>query len=386
LRASQLVSFSAFKMNFLLLVSELFNAGGIQAFNRYLVKALCELGHSLRVVSMNDKLPAQHSSIPAFQPSSFSACKLTNRYLRKPVFVLNTLKHALNGKPDVILCGHINYAPLCLTLSKVFKIPYFTITHGIEVWNMSRLKVSGLRHSRGILSVSEFTKDRVLRQITDYPEGDVYVLPDTFDSDKFRPEPKPQHLMDKWNIKEEDKVLLTVARLSRNEKYKGYDRVIEVLKDVIKEIPEVKYVIGGSGDDMERIKRIIADDDLEDRVILTGFIPHDEVTDYYNLCDVFVMPSKGEGFGIVFLEALACGKPVIAGNKDASSEALLDGELGVLIDPDNVDEIKGAIIKMLKKEAPEKLLDSSYLRKKTIEAYGYQKFKEKLEQIILSIG
>ena len=83
---------------------------------------------------------------------------------------------------------------------------------------------------------------------------------------------------------------------------------------------------------------------IESNVTLAGFVPDYELCSHYNLCDLFAMPSKGEGFGIVFLEALACGKPMIAGNKDGSVEAVLNGELGALVDPDNVAEIANAII------------------------------------------
>jgi len=370
-------------MTFLLLATELFNVGGIQTFNTYLAKALLELGHTMRIVSMKDSISTnQLSSLSTFELSSLPATR--RNYLQKPMFVANTIKHTLNGKPDIILCGHINYSALCMVLQKIIKIPYFTITHGIEAWNLNGFKLTALRHSDKILSVSRFSRNKILGQLPDYPEKDIFILPDTVDADKFRPGPKLQHLMNKWGIKMEDKVLLTIARMSKTEKYKGYDRVIDAMRDVIKEVPNVKYIIGGSGDDMRRIEKLIKDNNLGSRVILTGFIPHDEVADYYNLCDVFVMPSKGEGFGIVFLEALTCGKPVIAGNKDASPDVLLDGELGILVDPDNLNEIKEAIVKVLKREVPERFFNSSYLRQRTIETYGYQKFKERLGQIIKS--
>jgi len=128
------------------------------------------------------------------------------------------------------------------------------------------------------------------------------------------------------------------------------------MKEIVKEIPNAKYILGGSGDDVGRIKNLIRDNNLHEKVILTGFIPDEEIVDYYNLCDVFVMASRKEGFGIVFIEALACSKPVIAGNKDGSVDALLNGELGVSVDPDNIEEISRAIIKVLKGEADKRLL------------------------------
>lgn len=98
------------------------------------------------------------------------------------------------------------------------------------------------------------------------------------------------------------------------------------------------------------------------------------------------MPSKKEGFGIVFLEALACGKPVIAGNKDGSGEAVVDGELGLLVDPDDTKEITKAVIKILKGNIAKGLLDGEYLRRRVIEEYGFERFKTKLASFIAESG
>jgi len=91
------------------------------------------------------------------------------------------------------------------------------------------------------------------------------------------------------------------------------------------------------------------------------------------------MPSKKEGFGIVFLEALACGKPVIAGNKDGSVDAVLNGELGILVNPDDEDDIAKELIKVLKNDVSKKLINSEYLRTKVLEHYGIDRFIEKVK-------
>ena len=114
-----------------------------------------------------------------------------------------------------------------------------------------------------------------------------------------------------------------------------------------------------------------------------GFIPDEELCDYYNLCDVFAMPSKGEGFGIVYLEALACGKPTIGGNQDGAIDALCNGELGVLVDPDNIEQIAQAIVDILQGKHPLPILyQPDLLRQKVIEIYGFDKFKERLALIL----
>jgi len=384
----------------LFLVPELFNGkGGIQVFNNYLVKALLELGHTLSIVSINDTNPSSCIMYP--ESNSFLTSHLLNITpcaRKKPMFVLTTFKQVLSFKPDLILCGHVNFSPLCMMIYRIFKIPYFTFTYGVDVWNLNVLKLIGLKHSKGIVTISKYTNGVILEQLKNYSDDRIFMLYPTIVPERFKPGPKPEYLMKRWNIKKDNKIILTVARLSKTEKYKGYDKVIQSLPQIMKEItpsplmgedkgegeiiPSLKYILVGSGDDLPRIKSLIRELQLEDHVILPGFVSDEEVVDYYNLCDVFVMPSKKEGFGIVFLEALACGKPVICGNKDGSVDAVLNGELGLLVDPDNVDEIAKAIVNVLKGEIDKRLLDGEYLRQRVIEEYGFKRFKQKLKMVI----
>ncbi len=128
---------------------------------------------------------------------------------------------------------------------------------------------------------------------------------------------------------------------------------------------------------------MIRDLDVSANVTLAGYVADHELRSHYTLCDVFAMPSKGEGFGIVFLEALGCGKPVLAGNKDGSVDAVLNGALGVLIDPDNVTEIANALIAILsRKHSNGMTSDADALRSRAIEAYGYERFRERLGEVL----
>ena len=167
-----------------------------------------------------------------------------------------------------------------------------------------------------------------------------------------------------------------MARLASSEKYKGYDEIIRALPKIVSEVPDVAYVIVGEGDDSARISRLVRELGLGERVALTGRVSDAELLDYFNLCDVFAMPSLGEGFGIVFLNALACGKPVVAGDKDASREAVLNGELGILVDPQSEPEIIRAIESVLSGRADKRFFDGRFLRDKVLGVFGFDKFKE----------
>src|SRR5205085_1990385 len=128
-------------------------------------------------------------------------------------------------------------------------------------------------------------------------------------------------------------VILTVGRLVAQERCKGFDEVIEIMPQLVKRFPYIKYLIVGDGSDRSRLEAKAEALGVRDSVVFTGYIPESEKVAHYNLADVYVMPSHGEGFGIVLLEAAACGVPVVGSRGDGSREALLGGRLGSLVDP-----------------------------------------------------
>jgi len=341
-------------MKILLLDSNLGKGGGIDRYNTNLLGALKELECTVKI---------------AWLPNS--------SLLRKIIFVLSALFKYFILKPNVIFCGHIDLSPLTFFVKRFSNTDYIVFTHGIEVWNLkNKAKIKALKEAKLVVSVSKFTANKLKEQIPKVKDKQ-FILPNTIDGKRFKIKETPEYLLNRHNLKGK-KVIFTLARLDKTEKYKGYDNVIKVLPDVLKNVPNAVYILGGKGDDIPRIKELIRKLGLENNVILTGFIPDKELVDYYNLCDVFVMPSKGEGFGIVFLEALACGKPVIAGNKDASGEAVLNGELGLLINPDSKKEISTAVIKILKNP---NFFSEKNLRKMTLETYGFAEFVEKVKKL-----
>lgn len=151
------------------------------------------------------------------------------------------------------------------------------------------------------------------------------------------------------------KRILSVGRLVD---YKGFDQVIRAVARLVEQGLEVEYTIVGRGPDRPRLEVLVATLNLTDRVQFAGFVPDTELPYYYNSCDLFVLISREtpgqagvEGFGIVYLEANACGKPVIGGRSGGVTEAVIDGETGLLVDPHNVAEIGQALYRLLTDEA-----------------------------------
>jgi len=296
-------------------------------------------------------------------------------------FIFKVFFESVRKMPDVIICAHINYAPLGFAMKRLFRRNYIVCTHGIDVWDIkSSLQLKALREAKLITTVAEYTRDRIVDQLPEVRER-IYLLYNPVDGDRFVPSRKPPSLAKRLGVAKK-KVIFTVARLSAIEGYKGYDRVIQAMPKVLAAVPEAFYVLGGAGDDAPRVHALIEGTGLRDSVRMVGYIPDEEIVNYYNLADVFIMPSKAEGAPAVFVEALACGVPVIAGNQDGSATPLLHGEVGLLIDPDNINEISRAIIRVLTGKVRKNLRDRAFLRRKVLGTFGLDHFPGRVDDVL----
>jgi glycosyltransferase involved in cell wall biosynthesis len=293
------------------------------------------------------------------------------------------MRQALWQRPNLIICAHLNFSIAAYWLKRLVGIPYWVTVYGIESWNVSRPPLQQALHNADrILSISSYTRDRLIKEQNLDPNK-ISLLPCTFEANQFKISPKPAYLLEQYGFKPDQPIILTVSRLSAVEQYKGYDKILEALPQIRQTIPNVHYIIAGKGDDRPRIEQLIAQLGLQDCVTLAGFVPDEQLGDYYNLCDLFAMPSKCEGFGIVYLEALACGKPTLGGNRDGAIDALCHGELGALVDPDDVGAITQTIIQILQKTYPNSLLyNPEALRQRVIDVYGFERFQQTLAQYI----
>jgi glycosyltransferase involved in cell wall biosynthesis len=359
--------------------------GGIQTFSRFIVRGLRDVfpESEIAVFSKND---ASYPD-PAFDPAnSFKPMGWWTPKLRTPAFAWELFQSGAKERPDFVVTTHVNFAPVAHWLQRLFHIPYVAVGHGVEVWEIGNKRVRhALRAADCLLAVSEFTRLRMASTLT-LDANRIALLPNTFDPEQFYPGPKPHYLLKRYGLAEDQPVILTIARLAGAERYKGYDQLLRALPVVREQFPNVRYVLGGRGADRARIETLIRDLGVSANVTLAGYVADHELRSHYNLCDVFAMPSKGEGFGIVFLEALGCGKPVLAGNKDGSVDAVLNGALGVLIDPDNVIEIANALIAILSRKHSNSMISGAdALRSRATEAYGYQRFRERLSEVLRPI-
>lgn len=322
--------------------------------------------------SDNDLMPQY---LPGEDFKGFSSNRLN--------FLLKTLSTA--KWPDIIIVSHINLAIVGLLIKAINPTcKLWLIAHGIEVWRpLSLLKKLFLRRCDKILCVSRFTKQQLIRlhhtdpaicAVLNNAVDPFMKLPVTF--------AKPQLLLNKYNLSADTPILFTLTRLASTEQYKGHEQVIKALKQLKLRFPGIKYILAGKSDPLEeiRIKKLIIKYQVEEQIILTGFIDEAELADYFLLADLFILPSKKEGFGIVFIEALACGLPVICGNADGSIDAIRNGELGKAIDADDLDELEKTITGCL--AIPLTEIRRQYLQNQCLLHFNEQQYRGHLQQFL----
>lgn len=300
-------------------------------------------------------------------------------------FIAEAIK--LGRQCDTIILSHINIASVGLVI-KLFnpKCRVMLIAHGIEVWRpLNIFKKIFLKNCDKIICVSEFTRSEVMRW-HHAPASKCIVLNNAIDPFLKLPVDidKPDNLLKRYGITRDNDILFTLTRLANTEQYKGYDQVIKSLGKLKNSFPQIKYVLAGKYDDDEkqRIQQLILQYQAEELVILSGFINEEELSDHFLMADLFILPSKKEGFGIVFIEALACGLPVICGNTDGSLDAVKQGELGKAINPDNLTELEVEVLKYL--ENRPSLSDRTRLQQKCMSYFNSDNYIQQLEKLIIN--
>ena len=341
-------------MRVLALVSDAFGGrGGIAKFNRDMLHALCAHPQVREVVAVPRVMPEAAGALPG------GLTYRTEAAGGKLAFARTVLGCAVaRGGYDVVVCGHINLLPAAAAAARRSGVPLVLIVHGIDAWQPPGRALTDYLAGRAdaVVAVSDFTRRRFAAW-TGLPAERAHVVPNCVDAAAFGPGPKSDALLDRYGLRGRT-VLLTVARLSGAERYKGHDQMLAALPELAHAYPDLAYLIVGTGDDLPRLRARARWLGISDRVVFAGHVAEHEKADHYRLADAFVMPGRKEGFGIVYLEALACGIPVVASVADASREAVLDGEIGFLADPDDQADIvrsTTAALQCTRREVPPQL-------------------------------
>ncbi|MEL6813850.1 MAG: glycosyltransferase [Cyanobacteria bacterium J06598_3] len=291
---------------------------------------------------------------------------------------LSLATYLVRHRPDHVFCGHINLAVMVSQLCRILNIPYTVLTYGKEVWyQLPEREQQALAKADRIWTISRYSRD-LAHAANQVPTAKFDMLPCVVDGTVFTPGDAPADLIKRYQL-QGARVLTTVARLWAGDIYKGVDVTIRALPKIASVFPTVKYVVIGRGDDQPRLAKLAEDLGVTDQVIFAGFVPDEELIDHYRLSDVYVMPSK-EGFGIVYLEAMACGIPVIAGDDDGSADPVQDGRVGWQVPHRDAEAVAAACIEAL--SGQDRRCNGDWLRQESLASFSAPALVTQLEALL----
>jgi phosphatidylinositol alpha-1,6-mannosyltransferase len=322
------------------LFTDVLPAGGVQRAGRHVAAVTAKLaadrGMTARFLSLNDPrgLHTVHVGPLEFSVSGYAGSRAQ--------FVWAALR-AAGRKPDLVMSLHPHLAPIVRAMrARARNFRSIVFAHGVEVWKpLGWPRGAALRHADLVLGPSADTVRHLVSEQR-IPADKVRQLAWGLDPEfearvaaAVPPTPPP-------GFPEIGRKILAVGRWDRTEQYKGADTLIAALRPILKTAPDASLVLVGDGDDRPRLEQLAREHGVAERThFLHGRTP-EELFACFAACDVFALPSRGEGFGMVFLEAMACGKPVIGGAHGGIPDIVEDGVTGLLVPHGDAEKLAQA--------------------------------------------
>ena len=269
--------------------------------------------------------------------------------------LLTSLRIAMTTRLDAVFAGRaLPEGLVAWAVGRLTGRPVLVYAHGEELtgWgrgNKFRAMCFALRHADWVLSNSDFTRDTLVDLIGVAPERIAVVYP-TVDATRFRPGLPSEDLRASLGLGAAARLILSVGRLQRR---KGFDNVIRALPALLAQGLDTHYALIGIGEDLEHLGQLAGELGVSERVHFLGHVSYEDLPRWYNACDLFAMPNREidgdtEGFGIVYLESAASGKPALTGLAGGTGSAVLDGETGLRVDGERVDTIAEGLARLLR--------------------------------------
>ena len=296
---------------------------------------------------------------------------------------------AVTQRVEAIFAGRaLPEGLIALITGRLTGRPVLVYAHGEELtsWGRGRkfqAMFFTMRRADWILSNSDHTRDTLINLLGVESQRIVLTYP-TVDENRFRPGLPVTDLLDSIGLTEKTKFILSVGRLQRR---KGFDKVIRALSELLEQGLDIHYALIGIGDDLDYLQSLAKDLGVEDRVHLLGHVSYEDLPRWYNACDVFAMPNRDingdtEGFGLVFLEAAASGKPAIAGTAGGTGSAVVDGETGLRVNGEKEEDIVEALARLLCNPAEAAEMGRK-ARLRVIENFTHVRRVDQLRELVL---
>jgi phosphatidylinositol alpha-1,6-mannosyltransferase len=365
------------KRKVLVLAPSLKSVGGVQNYTNALVAAL-------HIVFGNDRV--RTVAVPG-DPEEQIDGSLALPMAFKLRFFVSALSTAILWSPDLIICAHVGLAPVARIIQRLTGIPYWLVLYGIEVWgDLPTSKLNALQAAQRYVAITRFTLDATIARHGLEKHCEL-ILPPSLPKGR-PPSPEAKNVASKGST---TPMVLTVGRIAASEQYKGHDIMLEAWPAVLRRVPDAVYWIVGGGDDLRRLESRAHELGIAGSLHFAGSVSHEELDVCYDRCCVFAMPAltdldrrmpRGEGFGIVFLEAMAHGKPVVGPRVGAPAEFIRSGEHGLLVDPTDSREVAEALIELLEDPARARRMGDA-AREWVTREFSFDKFCERLHDALL---
>lgn len=360
-------------MNVLALVTDAFGGhGGIALYNRNILSAVCEHPKISRVVVIPRVAPNDLEPLPTKLEFRLHAKDSKARFLIDAGLVLAT-----GPRFDLIIVSHMHLLPVAEVARRVTGAHVMLLVYGVEAWTQpSAASPYLLEKVNTCVSIRHYTLER-MGEWANMDKVRPIVLENAIDLGRYGLGEPRRDLVEKYGL-DDKRVLLTLGRLD-NANF-GADEIIEVLADLVREIPNLVYLVVGGGTHEARLRTKAARLGVSDHVVFTGMIGDDEKADHYRLADAFAMPGSHPieydryPLRFVFLEAMACGLPVVASRPEELADLAQSPLPNIYVDPTNREDLKRGLLEALARgrgEIPPEL-----------ERYSYPSFRGRLHGIL----
>jgi len=333
------------------LFPELDAPGGVQRAGRHLAAVMTEFASSrameCRILSLNDQAEQQRLNVTGRDIVFTGSNRAKGEFLRAALRAARRAASKGKRAPKVVIAGHPNLAPVARAMQLVApRLRSAVSTHGVEVWQpLPRIRRGALKKADVVLAPSRYTANHLAAD-QGIDAQNIRVLPWGLDPQfevlavgaaKSAP---PAHFP-------QGQVVLTVGRWRADERYKGMDTLITALPRLLTRWPELQLAAVGEGDDRAWLADLAEENGVNLHVHFLSGLSYAELAACYGHCDIFALPSRGEGFGLVYLEAMACGKPVIGGAHGGAPEVIEDSKTGYLVEHGDPAQLAMAIETLL---------------------------------------
>ena len=334
--------------------------GGIAEWALGIARELPKIGYQTSVYATNRK----DRDLTVHKDESFSCVTMYGRNWHEfhKWYSMYYMWKILNKNPETIfiattwgMAKSYSYLKKKYPLSKMI-----VVAHGLEVTRLKEGKElttfkKVVNDSDLILCVSKYTKNEIIDRVDGIETNHIKFLPNGVDINRFFPVENTSGFLNRYNIPENSNIILTLARIIRR---KGHDTVIKCLPLLIKKFPNIQYVIAGphrkKDTYLDELKLLAKELSVENHIVFVDYIPDSDLNEIYSRSQVYVMVSRtyndigdSEGFGITFLEANACGCPVIGSTEGGIPDAVENNKNGLLVPADDIKSLTKAIEKFL---------------------------------------